>query len=104
MTAFLRALNRSIKEVIANPDEGIRSLKAHDPLVDVALETQRLKLCLDFFVATTNLRQASLGAINKVRLDHTIEQVVAAFGIKSPVSPEGTFDSRFLPAAADRRL
>lgn len=104
VAAFLRALNRSIKEVVANPDEGIRSLKAHDPLVDIALETQRLKLCLDFFVATPNVRQAGLGAISKVRLDNTIEQVVAAFGIKSPVSPDGIFDSRFLPVAADRRL
>jgi NitT/TauT family transport system substrate-binding protein len=104
VAGFLRALNRSIKEVIANPDEGIRSLKAHDPLVDVAIETQRLKLCLDYFVATPYVKQAGLGAINKVRLDNTIEQVVAAFGIKSPVSPDGIFDSRFLPAAADRRL
>ena len=104
VTAFLRALNRSIKEVVANPDEGIKSLKAHDPLVDIALETQRLKLCLDFFVATPNVRKVGLGAINKVRLDSTIEQVVAAFGIKSPVSPDGIFDSRFLPAAGERRL
>ena len=104
VAGFLRALNRSIKEVVANPDEGIRSLKAHDPLVDVAIETQRLKLCLEHFVVTPAVRQNGLGAINKVRLDNTIEQVVTAFGIKSPVSPDGIFDSRFLPPAADRRL
>ena len=104
VAAFLRALNRSIKEVIANPDEGIRSLKAHDPLVDVAIETQRLKLCVDNFVVTPYVRNAGLGAINKLRLDNTIEQVVAAFGIKSQVSPDGIFDSRFLPSVAERRL
>lgn len=104
IAGFLRALNRSIKEVVASPDEGIRSLKAHDPLVDVAVETQRLKLCVDHFVATSYVKSAGLGAINKVRLDNTIEQVVAAFGIKSPVSPDGIFDSRFLPAASERRL
>jgi len=104
VAGFLRALNRSIKAVVANPDDGIRSLKAHDPLVDAAIEAQRLKLCLEHFVVTPAVRQNGLGAISKVRLDNTIEQVVAAFGIKTPVSPDGIFDSRFLPPATERRL
>ena len=42
--------------------------------------------------------------INKARFGNTIDRVVNAFGIKQEVSPDGIFNSSFLPPAAQRRL
>ena len=49
-------------------------------------------------------RSTGLGGINKLRFDNTIDRTVAAFGIKNPVSPDGIFNSSFLPASSERRL
>ena len=100
---FLRAINRAIKEVVANPEAHIGLVKQRDPLIAEAVELKRLKMALEF-VDTPVARSEGLGAINKLRFDNTIDRVVAAFGIKSQVSPDGIFNSSFLPPARDRKL
>ncbi len=100
---FLRAVNRAIKEVVANPEAFIGLVKQRDPLVTEATELKRLKMMLEF-VDTPVARREGLGGINKLRFDDTIDRVVAAFGIKSTVSPDGIFNSSYLPAARERRL
>jgi NitT/TauT family transport system substrate-binding protein len=100
---FLRAITRAIKDVIANPDASIAFVKQRDPLITEATELKRLKMAIEF-VDTPIARREGLGAINKVRFDNTIERVVAAFGIKNQVSPDGIFNSSFLPPSSERRL
>ena len=103
VSGFLRAINRAIKEVVANPDAHIGLVKQRDPLVTEATELKRLKMMLEF-VDTPVARRDGLGGINKLRFDNTIERVVSAFGIKGQVSPDGIFNSGFLPPARDRKL
>ena len=102
--AFLRGTTAAVKDSIANPDGAVLSVKDRDPLIDTAMELKRLKMCIESAVVTPSARANGLGAINKLRLDSTIDQVVSAFGIKHPVSPDGLFDSNYLPAANLRRL
>jgi NitT/TauT family transport system substrate-binding protein len=104
VAGFVRALNRGIKEVIANPEAAMRYLKERDALVDEKLELRRLKLFIDGYVATPEARRSGLGAVNKFRLETSIDQAVRAFGIKNPVSTDAIFNSSFLPSAADRRF
>lgn len=100
---FLRAITRAIKDVVANPDASIAYVKQRDPLIAEAIELRRLKMAIEF-VDTPIARKDGLGAINKVRFDNTIDRVVAAFGIKNQVSPDGIFNSSFLPSASERRF
>ena len=100
---FLRAITLAIKDVVANPDASIAYVKQRDPLITEAIELKRLKMAIEF-VDTPIARKAGLGAINKVRFDNTIDRVVSAFGIKNQVSPDGIFNSSFLPSASERRL
>jgi NitT/TauT family transport system substrate-binding protein len=100
---FLRAINRAIKDVVANPEAHIGLVKARDPLVTESVELTRLKMMVEF-VDTPVARRTGLGGVDKLRFDNTIDRVVSAFGIKNQVSPDGIFNSSFLPAAADRRL
>ena len=103
MRGFLRAINRAIKEVVANPEAHIGLVKARDPLVTESVELKRLKMMVEF-VDTPVARRTGLGGVDKLRFDNTIDRVVSAFGIKNQVSPDGIFNSSFLPAAGDRRL
>ena len=100
---FLRAINRAIKEVVANPEAHIGLVKQRDPLITEAIELKRLKMMIEF-VDTPVVRKDGLGGIDKLRFDNTIDRVVAAFGIKSQVSPDGIFNSSFLPPAGQRKL
>ena len=100
---FLRAINRAIKEVVANPEAHIGLVKQRDPLITEAVELKRLKMMIEF-VDTPVVRRDGLGGIDKLRFDNTIDRVVAAFGIKSQVSPDGIFNSSFLPPAGQRKL
>lgn len=103
VAGFLRALNRSIREVLANPDAAIASVKRREPLVDEKLELQRLKLFLEF-VATPNAKADGIGSINKVKLENQVDDVVSAFGLKNKPSADLLFNSNFLPPRGDRRI
>ena len=100
---FLRAINRAIKDVVAKPDASIAYVKERDALITEATELKRLKMAIEF-IDTPIARKEGLGAINKLRFDNTIDRTVAAFGIKNPVSPDGIFNSSFLPASSERKL
>ncbi len=62
---FLRAFNNAVKETIANPDEAATFVKKQDALVDLALETRRLKMALKEVVVTPEAKANGLGALPK---------------------------------------
>ena len=47
---------------------------------------------------------AGWGAATPARLQATIDETVAAFGLKSSLAVADIWTDRFLPAAADRKL
>jgi NitT/TauT family transport system substrate-binding protein len=101
---FLRALNRGIRDVLANPDEAIKYVKARDALIDEALERRRLKLAIDMVIATPEFKANGIGAVNKLKLEDTVAQVVSAFGLKMTPDPDQIFNSSFLPGRAERNV
>ena len=101
---FLKALNRGIKDTIANPDAAIAYVKERDALIDVALETRRLKYFLDLFVATPGAKAAGLGTVDMARLASNVQQISSAFELTNPVSAETLFNASFLPPLADRKF
>lgn len=103
IAGFLRALNRSIKDVLADPDGTIASVKRREPLIDEKVELQRLKLFLEF-VSTPNAKSDGIGSINKVKLENQVDDVVSAFGLKNKPSADLLFNSNFLPSRGDRKI
>lgn len=91
---FLRALKKGMEEVVAKPDEGVAAVKARDGLIDVKLESERLKLVIE-----NNLAKGGKfnGAVDKAQLEKNIADVVEAFGLKAKPSAEQVFNSSFLP-------
>jgi NitT/TauT family transport system substrate-binding protein len=101
---FLKALNRGIKDTIANPDAAIAYVKDKDALIDAPLETRRLKYFLDLFVATPGARAAGLGTVDMARLKTNVQQIESAFGLTNPVAADTLFNASFLPPQAERKF
>jgi NitT/TauT family transport system substrate-binding protein len=104
IAAFARAMNRALKESLAQPDKAITLLKQREPTVDTALELRRLRIALDELVATPAVRRGGLSVVDPARLERNIAMVCEGFGVKVPPKAGVVFTDRFLPPAAERML
>lgn len=102
VAAFLRAFNRGMKDVIADPAASMRYVKERNPVLNEADELEKLKLVMEF-IDTANTRSDGLGSVKKLRLDNQVDDINMAFGLKSKPSPDLIFNSSYLPRPADRR-
>ena len=73
-------------------------------LVREDLELERLKLILDGTMKTPDTRANGWGAATAARLQATIDETVAAFGLKSAPTLADFWTDKFLPALAERKL
>lgn len=104
MSAFVKATTRGWVDCIADPRAGAAAIKAREPLANEELEFERLKLIVDGTMKTPETRANGWGAATAARLQATIDETVAAFGLKTTPAVADFFVDRFLPGAADRRL
>jgi NitT/TauT family transport system substrate-binding protein len=99
--AFLSAFAKGAKDVLANPTAAIADVKARDGIVNVELETRRLKLAIDTVINSANARAEGFGQINGPRLSLMASQVSDAFATKTRVNPDAVWNGSFLPAKAE---
>lgn len=104
MRAFVKATTRGWIECIADPKAGGAAIKTREPLASQDIETERLQLIVDGTMKTPDVRANGWGAATPARLQATIDETVAAFGLKSTPTVADFFTDRFLPSAADRKL
>ncbi len=99
--AFLVAFAKGMKDVMANPAAAIADVKARDGIVNVELETRRLKLAIDTAINSPNARSEGFGQINPARLSLMASQVSDAFSTKNRVNADAVWDGSFLPTKAE---
>jgi len=104
MKAFVKATTRGWIDAIADPKAGAAAIKAREPLANEAIELERLQLIVDGTMKTDETRANGWGAATPARLQATIDETVAAFGLKSSLAVADIWADRFLPTAADRKL
>jgi NitT/TauT family transport system substrate-binding protein len=99
---LLRAINRALKETVANPDAAIDLLAAEEPLIKKDIEKRRLLYVYKILIDTPESREIGLGDVSDKRLTSSIATIAASFELpKLPAAGE-VFDRGFLPAKADR--
>jgi NitT/TauT family transport system substrate-binding protein len=98
--AFLAAFAKGAKDVISNPQAAIADVKARDGIVNVELETRRLKLAIDTVINSPNARAEGFGQINAPRLSLMASQVSDAFNTKTRVNVDTIWNGSFLPSKA----
>ena len=101
---FVRATIRGFRETIANPQAAIAALKKREPLINEAIELERLQLALQTSVLTPDVRANGMGGVSAQRLQRNIDLITEGFALERKVAPDLVFNGRYLPAGADRWL
>ena len=104
MKAFVQASTRGWIEAIADPKAGAAAVKARDPLADEAIELERLQLIIDTTMRTPATLRDGWGAAVTERVQATLDETVAAFGLENRLTIADIWTDRFLPTAERRRL
>jgi NitT/TauT family transport system substrate-binding protein len=99
--AFLQAFTKGTKDVLANPGAAIADVKARDGIINVELETRRLKLAIDTVINSPNARAEGFGQTNAPRMALMASQVSDAFNTKSRINPDTIWNGSFLPSKAE---
>jgi NitT/TauT family transport system substrate-binding protein len=102
--AFLKAFTKGMKDIMANPAAAIGDVKARDGIINVELETRRLKLAIDTVINSPNARAEGFGQINPGRLSLMASQVSDAFNTKTRVNPDTIWNGSFLPTKAELNI
>jgi NitT/TauT family transport system substrate-binding protein len=104
VAGFVRGVVRGWKDAMKDPKAAIAALKKRDPLINEALELDRLNIILRDFVATDWVKRNGMGGVDPARLRRNIDLVTEGLGLPRSLPPEQVFDARFLPPAAERML
>jgi NitT/TauT family transport system substrate-binding protein len=99
---LLRAVNRSMKETLADPDAAIELLARIEPLIKKDIEKRRLLYVYHSLMDTRETREFGLGDVSDTKLASAIAAVVASFELPRSPSAGEVFDRQFLPPKADR--
>jgi NitT/TauT family transport system substrate-binding protein len=99
---LLRAINRSIKESVENPDAAIDLLATEEPLIKKDIEKRRLLYVYKELMNTAETRELGMGDVSETRLKSAIATIAASFELPKVPAPDEVFDRSFLPAKADR--
>jgi NitT/TauT family transport system substrate-binding protein len=101
---LVRAINRSIKDVIENPDAAIEMLAKKEPLLKKDIEKRRLLYVYKTLMDTPEARKIGMGDVSDQRMSESISMIKEAFDLPRAPKVEDVFGRSFLPPKADRMM
>jgi NitT/TauT family transport system substrate-binding protein len=99
---FVRALNRALKDVIANPEAGMDAVMKREPLLKRDLEKDRLFATLKQEMSHPEIAKIGFGDIDPDRMKRAISIVVESNQLPRTPAVDEVFNRSFLPPMADR--
>jgi len=102
VAGFVRAVNRAIKDVIADPDAGVDAVMKREPLLKRDVEKERLLATLRNDMSHPEIARIGLGDVDDERLRRGIAILVEAAQLPRTPAPSEIFDHSFLPARDQR--
>jgi NitT/TauT family transport system substrate-binding protein len=101
---LVRAINKAMKDCIANPDAAIELLAKQEPLINKEIEKRRLVYVAKTLIATGEAAELGVGDMKDARMTDAIATIAAAYELPKLPKLEDVFSRAFLPAKADRML
>ena len=101
---FVAVTARAWQAAIANPAAAVAALADHSPLINAALETEKLQWLVKNQLVTAETRADGLGGVRADRLQHALTTLATTYNLGSTIAPADVFDAQFLPAADLRKL
>lgn len=99
--AFLTALAKGAKDVMADPAKAVASVKERNGLIDSELETRRLQMAIKLNVNTAGAHTDGFGQVSKPRLALMSSQVADAFNTRGRINPDVIWTDAYLPNSKD---
>jgi NitT/TauT family transport system substrate-binding protein len=99
---LVRAINRALKESVADPDAAIALLAAKEPLINKEIEKRRLVYVYRTLIDTPEARRLGIGDVDPERLTAAIAAIAGSYELAHAPSAEQVYDRSFLPPKADR--
>jgi NitT/TauT family transport system substrate-binding protein len=104
VVGLVRALNRAIIETAASPDAAIALMVKTEPLMNAALEKQRLTYAFKTHFVTAETAEIGVGDIKEERMAKAIKLLADTYGLASTPTVASVFDRAFLPPKDARIL
>jgi NitT/TauT family transport system substrate-binding protein len=99
---LLRAINRSLRETVENPEAAIDLLATEEPLIKKDIERRRLLYVYKTLMDTPETRDLGLGDASDTKLKSAIATVATSFELPRVPDPGEIFNHAFLPPRAER--
>ncbi len=99
---LLRAINRAVKDTLANPEAAMDTVMKREPLVKRDIEKERLLYTLKEEMSGPEIAKIGLGDVQDDRLERAIGVVVESNGLARRPARDEVFSRAFLPPRADR--
>jgi NitT/TauT family transport system substrate-binding protein len=100
----VRAIVKGTRFMVADPAAAAASVKEAEPLVDLALETERAQVVTRELVMTDHVRRNGLSSVDRARMAQGIEILERVQRFPRRPTPEELYTDAFLPAAAERAM
>lgn len=101
---FLRAIAKGFADAVADPDAGAAAVLKRNEILDLAVETERLKMANAMNINTAAVQTNGFGNIEMDRLGRAFEQLWLSMDLKGNVKPEDVVDMQYLPPVEERRF
>lgn len=99
---LLRAITRSVRETVANPEAALAGVLQRNEGARPEVELERLKMTIEQYVMTPYVRANGFGGIDKARWQRALEQIALAAPLKDKARAGNAFAGDFLPDEAER--
>jgi NitT/TauT family transport system substrate-binding protein len=99
-----QCLRAGLKDTIRSPAMAVDTVLKRDDLGKKEVEVERLRMAIRDNVITPEVRANGVGAIDRARLEESLNQIGLTTPFKAKPKADDIFDPAFLPPAADRRV
>jgi len=99
---FLKALNRGVKDAMADPKAAIEAVQKREPLIKSEIERARLEATLSDEMTSPEISKIGHGDISDERMSKAIDILVSAKELPRTPKVGDVFDRSFMPPLADR--
>jgi NitT/TauT family transport system substrate-binding protein len=99
---LVRAINRALKETMADPNGAIDLLAQTEPLLNKDIERRRLIYVYKTLIDTSEAHALGIGDVSDARLTSAIDTIAESYSLPRKPQAGEVFDRSFLPPKADR--
>ena len=99
---FLKALNRGVKDAMADPKAAIEAVQKRESLIKPDIERARLEATLSDEMTSPEISKIGHGDISDERMSKAIDILVSAKELPRTPKVGDVFDRSFMPPLADR--